>query len=108
MKFGVFLYQPEPVEGVDYNFYRQKSESGIVGKPNPKMYTNIAVFGDNNMAAKRPDWVSVSSYGPALRTNKRYNLRWDVVCMTNPEAREYNLKIIAETAKITPGISISS
>jgi hypothetical protein len=55
LKFGVFLYQPEPVEGVDYNFYRQKSESGIVGKANPQMYTNIAVFGDNNMAAKRPD-----------------------------------------------------
>ena len=108
MKFGVFLYQPEPVEGVDYNFYRLKSESGIVGKPNPKMYTNIACFGDNYMAAKRPDWVSVSSWGPALRTNKRYNLRWDVVCMTNPEAREYNLKIIAESAKVTPGISISS
>jgi len=108
LKFGVFLYQPEPVEGVDYNFYRQKSESGIVGVVNPKMYTNIACFGDNNMAAKRPDWVSTSSFGPALRTNKRYNLRWDVVCMTNPEAREYNLKIIADSAKKTPGISISS
>ena len=108
MKFGVFLYQPEPVEGVDYNFYRLKSESGIVGKPNPKMYTNIACFGDNYMAAKRPDWVSVSKDGPSLRTNKKYNLRWDVVCMTNPEAREYNLKIIAESAKVTPGISISS
>jgi hypothetical protein len=108
LKFGVFLYQPEPVEGVDYNFYRQKSESGIVGVVNPKMYTNIAVFGDNNMAAKRPDWVSTSSFGPALRTNKRYNLRWDVVCMTNPEAREYNLKIIADSAKKCPGISISS
>jgi hypothetical protein len=108
LKFGVFLYQPEPVEGVDYNFYRLKSESGIVGKPNPKMYTNIACFGDNYMAAKRPDWVSVSKAGPSLRTNKKYNLRWDVVCMTNPEAREYNLKIIAESAKVTPGISISS
>ncbi len=108
MKFGVFLYQPEPVEGVDYNFYRLKSESGIVGKPNPKMYTNIACFGDNFMAAKRPDWVSVSAHGPSLRTNKYYSLRWDVVCMTNPEAREYNLKIIAESAKVTPGISISS
>ena len=108
LKFGVFLYQPEPVEGVDYNFYRLKSESGIVGKPNPEMYTNIACFGDNYMAAKRPDWVSVSSWGPALRTNKRYNLRWDVVCMTNPEAREYNLKIIADCAKVSPGISISS
>jgi hypothetical protein len=28
--------------------------------------------------------------------------------MTNPEAREYNLKIIADAAKQTPGISISS
>ena len=108
MKFGVFLYQPEPVEGVDYNFYRLKSESGIVGKANPDMYTNIACFGDNFMAAKRPDWVSISAHGPALRTNKYYNLRWDVVCMTNPEAREYNLKIIADSAKKTPGISISS
>ncbi len=108
MKFGVFLYQPEPVEGVDFNFYRLKSESGIVGKPNPDMYTNIACFGDNFMAAKRPDWVSISSKGPALRTNKRINIRWDVVCMTNPEAREYNLKIIADCAKKTPGISISS
>jgi hypothetical protein len=108
LKFGVFLYQPEPVEGVDYNFYRLKSESGIVGKANPEMYTNIACFGDNYMAAKRPDWVSISKDGPALRTNKKYNLRWDVVCMTNPEAREYNLKIIANAAKLTPGISISS
>jgi len=108
LKFGTFLYQPEPVEGVDINFYRLKSESGIVGKPNPEMYTNIACFGDNYMAAKRPDWVSVSANGPALRTNKRYNLRWDVVCMTNPEAREYNLKIIADSAEKTPGISISS
>jgi len=108
LKFGVFLYQPEPVEGVDYNFYRLKSESGIVGKPNPEMYTNIACFGDNFKAEKCPDWVSTSSKGPALRTNKRYNLRWDVVCMTNPEAREYNLKIIADCAKKTPGISISS
>ena len=108
MKFGVFLYQPEPAEGVDYNFYRLKSESGIVGKANPKMYTNIAVFGDNYMAAKRPDWVSISARGPALRTNKYYSLRWDIVCMTNPEAREYNLKIIADAAKLTPGISISS
>ena len=108
MKFGVFLYQPEPVEGVDYNFYRLKSESGIVGKANPEMFTNIAVFGDNYMAAKRPDWVSISAHGPALRTNKYYSLRWDIVCMTNPEAREYNLKIIADAAKLTPGISISS
>jgi hypothetical protein len=28
--------------------------------------------------------------------------------MTNPEVREYNLKLIADCAKVTPGISISS
>ncbi len=109
MKSGVFLYQPEPVEGVDYNFYRLKSESGVVGKVNPDMYTNIAVFGDNALAAKRPEWISISPNGPAFRTNKRYNLRWDVLCMTNPEVREYNLKLIEDCAKTTtPGISISS
>ncbi|MBT0160036.1 hypothetical protein G4O51_08630 [Candidatus Bathyarchaeota archaeon A05DMB-2] len=108
LKFGVFLYKPEPVEGVDYNFYRIKPESGTVGEPNPKMYTNIACFGDNALAAKRPEWISVSKDGPAFRTNKRYNLRWDVLCMTNPEVREYNLNLIEKCAKETPGISISS
>jgi hypothetical protein len=72
------------------------------------MYTNIACFGDNALAAKRPEWISISKDGPAFRTNKKYSLRWDVLCMTNPEVREYNLKLIAECAKATPGISISS
>src|SRR4030067_847530 len=108
LKFGVFLYQPEPVEGVDFNFYRIKPESGTVGKPNPEMYTNIACFGDNALAAKRPEWISISKDGPAFRTNKKYNLRWDVLCMTNPEVREYNLNLIEECARATPGISISS
>ena len=108
LKFATFLYQPEPAEGFDMNFYRIKPESGTVGKPNPKMYTNIACFGDNALAAKHPEWISVSADGPAFRTNKKFNLRWDVLCMTNPEVREYNLKLIEECAKKTPGISISS
>jgi hypothetical protein len=108
LKFGVFLYHPEPAEGFDYNFYRIKPESGTVGTPNPKMYTNIACFGDNALAAKRPEWISISKDGPAFRTNKKYNLRWDVLCMTNPEVREYNLNLIEECARETPGISISS
>jgi hypothetical protein len=108
LKFGVFLYHPEPAEGFDINFYRIKPESGTVGKPNPSMYTNIACFGDNAMAAKRPEWISVSKDGPAFRTNKKYNLRWDVLCMTNPKVREYNLSLIEECARVTPGISISS
>jgi hypothetical protein len=108
LKFGVFLYHPEPVEGVDYNFYRIKPESGTVGKPNPSMYTNIACFGDNALAKQRPEWISVSKDGPAFRTNKKYNLRWDVLCMTNPEVMECNLNLIEECARVTPGISISS
>ena len=108
LKFATFLYQPEPAEGFDINFYRIKPESGTLGKPNPKMYTNIACFGDNALAAKRPEWISISKDGPAFRTNKKFNLRWDVLCMTNPEVREYNLKLIEECAKTTPGISISS
>jgi hypothetical protein len=108
LKFATFLYHPEPAEGFDINFYRIKPESGTVGKPNPRMYTNIACFGDNALAAKCPEWISVSKDGPAFRTNKRYNLRWDVLCMTNPEVREYNLNLIEECVKETPGISISS
>jgi hypothetical protein len=108
LKFATFLYQPEPAEGFDINFYRIKPESGTVGKPNPKMYTNIACFGDNALAAKHPEWISISKDGPAFRTNKKFNLRWDVLCMTNPEVREYNLKLIEECTKTTPGISISS
>ena len=120
LKFATFLYQPEPAEGVDINFYRIKPESGTVGTPNPKMYTNIAVFGDNALAQKHPEWISVSKDGPAFRRltapkvngaipgNKKYNLRWDVLCITNPEVREYNLKLIADCARQTPGISVSS
>lgn len=120
LKFATFLYQPEPAEGVDMNFYRIKPESGTVGKPNPNMYTNIAVFGDNALAQKHPEWISISKDGPAFRRltapkvngvnpgNKKYNLRWDVLCMTNPEVREYNLNLIEECARVTPGISISS
>jgi hypothetical protein len=108
LKLGVFLYHPEPAEGFDINFYRIKPESGTVGKPNPKMYTNIACFGDNAMAKQHPEWISISKDGPAFRTNKKYNLRWDVLCMTNPEVVEYNLSLIEECARLTPGISISS
>ena len=120
LKFATFLYEPEPAEGVDINFYRIKPESGTVGTPNPKMYTNIAVFGDNTIAQKHPEWISISKDGPSFRRltapkvnginpgNKKYNLRWDVLCITNPEVRDYNLKLIEDCASQTPGISISS
>lgn len=108
MKFGCFLYQPKPAAGFDINFYRIKPESGTIGKPTPEMYTNIACFGDNQKARERPDWVAVSRDGPATRTNRKYNFRWDILCMTNPELVEETLKLIDECARISPGISLSS
>lgn len=104
----MFIYEPTPVEGFDLQVYRLKSERGIVGTPNPEMTTNIACFGDNNMAGKHPDWVQISDDGPALRTNKKYNFRWDIVCNSEKKMIDYMLNMIEETAKITKGITVSS
>ncbi|MEM2953593.1 MAG: hypothetical protein QXM52_02490 [Candidatus Bathyarchaeia archaeon] len=108
LKFGVFLYHPEPAEGFDLNFYRIKPESGTVGKPTPYMYTNIACFGDNQTAKRHPEWIAVSKDGPASRANKKYNFRWDILCMTNPKFVEETLNFIEENARVSPGISLSS
>jgi len=108
LKFGTFLYKPQPVEGFDLNFYRIKSESGITGNPVPYMYTNIACFGDNVVASQRPDWVAISRYGPATRENKHYNFRWDILCMTNQEYRKELYELIDKAAAISPGVSLSS
>jgi hypothetical protein len=104
----MFIYEPTPVEGFDLQVYRLKSERGIVGTPNPEMTTNIACFGDNNMAAKHPDWVQISNDGPALRTNKKYNLRWDIVCNQEKQMVDYMLDLIEDTANKTKGITVSS
>jgi hypothetical protein len=104
----MFIYEPTPVEGFDLQVYRLKSERGIVGTPNPEMTTNIACFGDNNMAGKHPDWVQMSKDGPALRTNKKYNFRWDIVCNHEKQMIDYMLDLIEDTAEKTKGITVSS
>ena len=104
----MFIYEPTPVEGFDLEVYRLKSERGIVGTPNPDMTTNIACFGDNNMAEQHPDWVAQSAHGPALRTNKYYNLRWDIVCNQEKQMIDYMLDLIEKTADYTKGITVSS
>lgn len=108
MKFGIFIYEPEIVEGFDIQFYRLKSERGIVGTPAEKMHTNIACFGDNKTSREKPDWVSISRDGPALRTNKRYNFRWDILCPTNKEFRSHILNLIGDVSEKTKGVSLSS
>jgi hypothetical protein len=108
LKFGMFIYEPTPVEGFDLQVYRLKSERGIVGTPNPEMTTNIACFGDNNIASKHPDWVQMSKDGPALRTNKKYNFRWDIVCNHEKQMVDRMLDMIEDTAEKTKGITLSS
>jgi hypothetical protein len=108
LKFGIFNYEPKTVEGFDLQFYRIKSERGIVGTPNEDMYTNVACFGDNHMASEHPDWVSISKDGPALRTNKKYNFRWDILCPTNKEYLSYIFNLITDVSLRSQGVSLSS
>lgn len=108
LKFGAFLYEPTPAEGFDLQVHRLKSERGKIGTPNPEMTTNVACFGDNRMAAKHPDWVSMSKDGPSLRGNKKYNFRWDIVCISEQQMVDYMLDLIEEMAEKTKGITLSS
>ncbi len=108
MKFGSFLFSPETVEGFDIHVYRLKPETGTIGTPKEGMYNNIACFGDNVNAEKHPEWVSISKDGPSLRTNKKYNFRWDILCMTNLEYRDWILNFIEDAAKVASGITLSS
>lgn len=108
LKFGAFLFAPETIEGFDLQVYRLKPETGIIGSPVDYMYNNIACFGDNVNAQRHPDWVAVSKNGPALRTNKKYNFRWDILCMTNPEYLDWILNFIETAAEKAPGITLSS
>ena len=108
MKFGSFLFAPEAVEGFDLQVYRLKPETGVIGTPVDYMYNNIACFGDNVNAQKHPDWVAVSKDGPALRTNKKNNVRWDILCMTNPQYLDWILNFIENAAEKAPGITLSS
>lgn len=101
MKFGSYLYEPETVEGFDFNVYRLKPETGRRGEPQSDMWNNIAVFGDDVSARAHPEWISQSELGPAARGNDNYNLHWDVLCPTVQEFREEQLDYIEETVEET-------
>jgi len=108
MKFGTFLFEPEKVPGFDFDLLRVKPEVGRRQQPRHDMYSNIAIFGDNVTARLHPEWVSQSEHGPALRTNDRYNFRWDILCPTVTEYREEMLKYIAEVDRASQGIWLNS
>jgi hypothetical protein len=72
------------------------------------MYSNIAIFGDNVTARNHPDWISQSDLGPAFRTNDNFNVRWEVLCATQPEHRAEQLDYMEEVARKSPGIWLNS
>jgi len=108
MKFGTYLFEPKKVPGFDFDMFRVKPEVGRRLPPQPDMYSNIAIFGDNVTARAHPDWISQSPLGPAWRTNDNFNVRWDILCATQPEHRAEQLDYIEDAARHSPGIWTNS
>jgi hypothetical protein len=108
MKFGTYTFLPEKTPGFDFQLFRVKPEVGRRMPPQPDMYSNIAIFGDNVTARNHPDWISQSPLGPAWRTNNNFNVRWDILCHTQPEHRAEQLDYIEEVARNSPGVWLNS
>jgi hypothetical protein len=72
------------------------------------MYSNVAIFGDNVAARLHPDWISQSDLGPAWRTNDNFNVRWEVLCQTQPEHRAEQLDYMEDVARKSQGVWLNS
>jgi hypothetical protein len=108
MKFGSYTFQPQKSAGFDFHVLRVKPETGIRLPPLQDMYSNIAVFADTLTVQNHPDWVSQSALGPAKFGNNNFNIYWSVVCATQPEYREEQLKYIADVDRQSPGVWLNS
>jgi hypothetical protein len=108
MKFGTFTFQPQKPQGFDFHVLRVKVETGTRLQPVKDMYSNIAVFADNVAVKDHPDWISQSPLGPAKMGNVNFNIYWNVVCATQPEHREEQLKYVADVDKQSPGVWLNN
>ena len=108
MKFGTYMFEAKKVPGFDYDLFRVKPEVGRRMPPKADMYSNIAIFGDNVTARIHPDWISQSDLGPAWRTNDNYNVRWEVLCATQPIHRAEQLDYMEDVARKSQGIWLNS
>jgi hypothetical protein len=108
MKFGSYTFQPQKPQGFDFHVLRLKPETGITLPPAPDMYSNLALFADTLTGQNHPDWISQSPLGPAKFGNNNFNIYWSVLCATQPEYREEQLKYIAEVDRQSPGIWLNS
>lgn len=96
MKFGTLTFQAQRPQGFDFHVFRVKPETGLRLKPQEDMASNIAVFADTQTAGIHPEWVSQSPLGPAQFGNNNFNIYWSVLCPTQPDYREDQLKYIAD------------
>ena len=108
MNFGSYTFQPQKPKGFDFHILRVKPETGIRLTPQQDMYSNLALFADTLTGQKHPDWISQSPLGPAKFGNNNFNIYWSVLCPTQPEYREEQLKYIAEVDRQSPGIWLNS
>ena len=108
MKFGSFTFQPQKPKGFDFHVFRVKPETGLRLQPKLDMQSNIAVFADTQTVQNHPDWVSQSSLGPAKFGNNNFNIYWSVICPTQPEYREDQLRYIREVDRQSQGIWLNS
>jgi hypothetical protein len=108
MKFGTYMFEAKKVPGFDFDLFRTKPEVGRRMPPKADMYSNVAIFGDNVAARLHPDWISQSDLGPAWRTNDNFNVRWEVLCATQPEHRAEQLDYMEETARQSQGVWLNS
>ncbi len=76
--------------------------------PKADMHSNVAIFGDNVTARLHPDWISQSELGPAWRTNDNFNVRWEVLCATQPEHRAEQLDYMEDVARKSQGVWLNS
>ncbi|MCW3997231.1 MAG: hypothetical protein NWF10_01510 [Candidatus Bathyarchaeota archaeon] len=108
MKFGTYVFEPKKAEGFDFHLFRVKPEVGRRMPPVSDMYSNVAIFGDNVAARNHPDWISQSALGPSWRTNDNFNVRWDILCHTQPDHRAEQLDYIEDVSKHSPGVWLNS
>jgi hypothetical protein len=108
MKFGTYMFEAKKVPGFDFDLFRTKPEVGRRMPPKADMHSNVAIFGDNVAARLHPDWISQSDLGPAWRTNDNFNVRWEVLCQTQPEHRAEQLDYMEDTARKSQGVWLNS
>src|SRR3990170_6728616 len=101
MKMGVLIDggpPAKPIENFDPIIYHRKWSSGKINGVANNIINLISCFGDNKTARERPDWVAVSKYGKAARSNKRHRFLWEWMCPTNKEYQTFLFNLIEENA----------